>query len=180
MVVENIDFVGFISWFESIGGFDIILPFLLMFAIVFAILDKIKLFGDKKNINAVVSIIVAFFLVVQQDMVFLIQQFIPRVSMLILTLILILLVAGTFGFGVGENWKGLSVIIAIAGVLWALGASLGWNVPALDYFTDQDVAVLLVIGIFILVIWFIVKEPPTAGQDGVGKKIWDFLKGFGQ
>lgn len=178
MVVENIDLSGFLSWFESIGGFDVILPFLLIFAISFAILDKVKLLGDKKNINVIVSIILAFFLVLQQDLVFVIQGFLPRVSMLILSLIMVLLVVGSFGFPVGESWRGLSVIIAIIGVLWALGASLNWNVPALDYFTDQDIAVLLIIGIFFLVIWFIVKEPRTPEGAGIGGKIGDFLKGF--
>lgn len=179
MVLESIDLVGFISWFESIGGFDVILPFLLIFAIVFAILDKTNLFGqNKRNINTIISIILAFFLIMQRDVVFLLQEFLPRVSMLIITLIMILIVIGTFGFGIGENWKGLSAIIGIVGVLWAYGASVGWNVPALDYFTDQDVAVLLIIGIFLLVIWFIVKEPETTPGDGVSKKIWEFLKGF--
>ena len=179
MVLESVDLVGFISWFEGIGGFDVILPFLLIFVIVVAILDKTKLFGDnKRNINTIISIILAFFLVAQRDVVFLLQEFLPRVSMLIITLIMILIVMGTFGLPIGENWRGLSAIIGIVGVLWAYGASRGWDVPALDYFTDQDVAILLIIGIFLLVIWFIVKEPNNTGGDGVAKKIWDFLKGF--
>ena len=171
MVLETIDFVDFISWFEGIGGFDIILPFLLIFAITFAILDKIGIFG-KKNVNAVVAIIIGFFLVMQRDAVLMIQGFLPRVSMIVLSLIMILLVIGIFGFKEpGAGWQGLSVIIAIASIIWALGASVGWDVPWVNWFTDQDIAVLLIIGVFILVIWFIVKEPSTSGE-GKGPFKW--------
>jgi len=175
MVLESIDLVGFITWFEGIGGFDIILPFLLVFAITFAILDNIKLLGDKKNINVIVAIIVAFFLIMQRDVVLIIQGFLPRISMLILTVIVFLLVIGAFGFGeLGGAWKSLSVIVAIVGVIWALGASVGWDVPALDYFTDQDIAILLILGVFILVIWFVVKEPGNKENN----RTKNFFKGF--
>ncbi len=180
MVLENVDIVGFLSWFENIGGFDIILPFLLVFAITFAILDKIKLFGDKRNINAIIAIILAFFLILQQDLVFLLQGVLPRVSMLMVTLIMVLLIAGTFGFSeFGEGWKSLSVIVAIIGVIWAIGASSNWDIPAFDLLTDQDIAILLILGVFVLVIWFVVKEPSTPGQGGFVKGFKDFNNFFG-
>ncbi|MAG52749.1 MAG: hypothetical protein CMH62_02185 [Nanoarchaeota archaeon] len=174
MVLKSIDFVGFISWFEGVGGFDIILPFLLIFAITYAVLDNVGLFGEKKrNINLIIAIILAFFLIVQRDVVVLLQGFLPRISMLVLTIIIFLLVIGAFGFGeLGGAWKSLSVIVAIVGVIWALGASVGWDVPALDYFTEQDIAILLILGVFVLVIWFIVKEPGTDDGDGNLKKIF--------
>ena len=51
-----------LSFFETIGIFDVVLPFLLVFTIVFAILEKTKVFGtddiggvkySKKNLNAI-------------------------------------------------------------------------------------------------------------------------------
>ena len=54
MVFENVDFYSLMDWFEGAGGFDIILPFLLIFTITFAILQKIKLFGEKRNIDMMV------------------------------------------------------------------------------------------------------------------------------
>jgi hypothetical protein len=171
----DIDFVNFISWFEGIGGFDIILPFILIFAIVFAIMDKINLLG-KRNIHTIISIIVASFLVIQRDAVLIIQNFLPRISMLILGLIMILLVLGIFGQGFGTSWQGLSIVVAIAGIIWALGASIGWDVPAFDYFTDQDVAILLMVGVFALVIWFIVREPKDPQKGGGDSKLLEFLK----
>lgn len=180
MVFENVDFYNWLNWFEGVGGFDIILPFLLIFAVTFAILQKIKLFGvdDKsRKIDMIISLIIAFFLVMQQELVAVIQGFLPRVSMLILVLLMILLVVGIFAGGAewGGSISGLAVIVAIVGVLWAIGASLKWNVPFLDLFTEQDVAVIIVIGIFVLVIWLIVKEP-REDDKGISKA----LEGLGR
>lgn len=178
MVLENIDIIGFVDWFGAIGGFDIILPFLLVFAITFAVLDKIKIFGPKaRNINTVLAIIVAFFLLLQPQFIDVLQQFLPRVSMFLITIIMILLVMGMFGYGFGDSWQGLSVIVAIVGVVWALGASLDWNLPVFDLLNDQDIAILLILGIFILVIWFIVRDPNREGSGGAGVK--DFLNKLG-
>ena len=45
----------FYSW-ENLGVFDFMLPFLLIFALIFGILSKLDLFGDKsKQVNAIVA-----------------------------------------------------------------------------------------------------------------------------
>ena len=60
-MVEESVFRGIISLFTKLGVYDIILPFLLVFTIMFAILEKTKILGSekiegrevtKKNINA--------------------------------------------------------------------------------------------------------------------------------
>jgi len=175
MVFEGVNFYNWLNWFEGVGGFDIILPFLLIFTITFAILQKIKLFGNDtkaRKVDMVVGLIIGFFLVMQQGLVQVIQGFLPRVSMLILVFLMVLLVVGIFAGGSewGGSISGLAVIVSIIGVLWAIGASLKWNVPFLDLFTEQDIAVIIVICVFVLVIWLIVKEP-GADNKGLGKSL---------
>lgn len=166
-VFEQVDFYGAFDWLKEIGAFDIVFPFLLIFAVTFAILDKISLFGDQTNkkakrINALVSLIMAFFLVSQTSLVEIIQGFLPRISMGILVLLMLLLVVGVFKRN-AEWTQGLlliGVILSVGLVLWAIGASAGWEVPLIDEITEQDIAVLLMIGVFVLVIWLIAREPP--------------------
>ena len=43
-VFDNFDLNNVLESFADIGGFNIVLPFLLIFAVTFAILQKIKLF----------------------------------------------------------------------------------------------------------------------------------------
>ena len=44
---------------QQSGFFDYVLPFLLIFAIVFAVLSKAKIFGDNKAISAIISLAVS-------------------------------------------------------------------------------------------------------------------------
>lgn len=60
----NATAVGFRSVFQvldKLGVFDIFLPFLLIFAIIFGILERTEVFGkERRDINAVVALCIAF------------------------------------------------------------------------------------------------------------------------
>ena len=63
-----------IEFLAKLGVYDVVLPFLLVFTIVFAILDKTKMLGvekgkddreyTKKNLNAMIAFVMGFFVVV--------------------------------------------------------------------------------------------------------------------
>lgn len=52
-----------IMQWQQIGVFDVVLPLLLVFTVVYAILDKIGILGDNKAINIIISLVLAFFAV---------------------------------------------------------------------------------------------------------------------
>ena len=69
-------FRNIIDFFDKLGLFDVVLPFLLAFAIVFAIFEKTKVLGTdviegqvytKKNLNAIVAFSIAFFVTNKRD-----------------------------------------------------------------------------------------------------------------
>ncbi|RLE45877.1 MAG: hypothetical protein DRJ31_10695 [Candidatus Methanomethylicota archaeon] len=64
MATANATAVGFRSVFQildKLGVFDVFLPFLLIFAIIFGILERTEVFGKgRKDINAVVALSMAF------------------------------------------------------------------------------------------------------------------------
>lgn len=179
MVLEQVDFGWMLSWFEGMGGFDVILPFLLVFTLLFALMEKVKLFGEKRrNIHVIVALIAAAFVVAQPDVVYLIRGFIPSVSMWILIILMGLLVMGMFGLTGDTKWSwGIAVIIAVVVILWSLSAATNaYYWPFYNLLTEQDIAWLIAIGVFILVIWLIVKEPgnkdrPTKFSENFWKKI---------
>ena len=173
-------FRGVINFFDSIGLFDVVLPFLLVFTLVFALMEKVGLFGkNKKNIHVIVALVAAAFVVAQPDIVFLIRGFIPNVSMFILIILMGLLVMGMFGLTGDTKWSwGIAVIVAVVAILWSLSAATSaYYLPFYDLLTSQDIAWLIAIGVFILVIWLIVKEP---GDKTKPNKLWDgFWKNIG-
>lgn len=177
---ENVDFNSVVESFADVGGFDVVLPFILVFAVTFAVLRKIKLFGDNKRVDAIVSLVLAAFLVSATGIVEVLIGFLPRVSMIVLVLLMLILVVGLFSGGSewGGGWLFLGAVVAILSVLWALGAAADWDVPLVGEITEQDVGTLIVVGVFVLVIWLIVREPNDKNKSTVGGFIDNLVKGL--
>ena len=93
-MVEPSVFRGVIEFFGKIGIYDVILPFLLVFTIVFAILEKTAIFGrekpkegteeiTRKNLNAMAAFVMAFFVVAASNIVEVIQSSLPAVTLVL-------------------------------------------------------------------------------------------------
>jgi hypothetical protein len=53
-----IDIASVLTSIEAMGFFDFVLPFLLVFALVFGIMTASKMFGDNRGLHAIIAIIV--------------------------------------------------------------------------------------------------------------------------
>jgi hypothetical protein len=154
-----------LSDWENIGFFHVALPFLLIFTLIFAVLQKTKILGTgSKNFNAIVAFIIGALAVRNQDIVFLIQRFLPNISMFVVIALMFLLLVGIFGgdqfSGFAGGWMLAAAIISFIFVGWALTADSFFAPPWLqDLFFLQDVGSLTLIGATALVIWLVVREP---------------------
>ncbi|MDD4877675.1 MAG: hypothetical protein PHO02_01410 [Candidatus Nanoarchaeia archaeon] len=161
MVFEGVNFSDMIKQLEQMGFYEVILPFMLVFTIMFALLQKIKLFGaDTKNINIVVAAVIAFFFVRVPAIIATVNQFLPKISMIVIVLLMFLLILGVLGSGESTGWTGWPFFIgmagAVIGIIWAVatsvpGLSTSW--PRWLVLSSQDKAILLAVGIFVLLIW---------------------------
>ena len=124
-------FRGTIVFFQDLGVFDVILPFLLVFTIVFAILEKTRVFGSeeiegkkytRKNINAMTSFVIAFFVVASSRIVEIITEVSANVVLLLLGSVLFLMLIGSFyketpeGVFLEEPWKQIFIGIMFLGL----------------------------------------------------------------
>jgi hypothetical protein len=98
-------FRGALVFLEKIGIYDVVLPFLLVFAVVFAILEKTKVFGmdkiegieySKKNINAIIAFVIGFLVVASTQLVRAINESMSNIVLLMLMSISFLILIGTF------------------------------------------------------------------------------------
>ncbi|RLE42758.1 hypothetical protein DRJ48_02830 [Candidatus Woesearchaeota archaeon] len=143
-------FRGVIEFMNKIGLYDVVLPFLLVFVVVFGVLEKSKIFGTvkiddvettKKNLNAIVAFVVAFFVVASVRLVDIITQVSANtVTIMLFTfffLILVgMLVQGEKGIELEGGWKiFFYIIILIALILIFIGA-LGW-LPKIGEYISQ-------------------------------------------
>ena len=124
-------------------SFDIIFPFLLVFAITFAILAKTGALGkDVLAINAIVAASTAFLVILSDPLVQMIKFMVPWFVIAFIFFMLLLLIFQIFGAtekdifkyiqtdkGVGWVIVGVGIIILFAAIGNVLGQSIG---PYLD------------------------------------------------
>lgn len=119
-----------LEFFNEIGIYDVVLPFLLVFTIMFAILEKTRIFGyedsekkyTRKNLNSMVAFVTAFLVVASAKLVAIINQTISQVVLLMLLAILFLLLIGIFlgdeelKFGKKDAWFIFWAIFMLIGI----------------------------------------------------------------
>ena len=80
-----------------IQAFDLIFPFLLTFAIVFAILQKTEVLGKSLGINATVAIAAAFMVLLSSTLIEVINFMVPWFVVAIIFFVLLILIFSMFG-----------------------------------------------------------------------------------
>ena len=184
-----------ISFFERIGIYDVVLPFLLSFTIVFAILEKSRVLGvekvdgteyPRKNLNAMTAFTVAFMVIASGKLVETITQVSSNIVILIMLGIFFLLLVGTF-YGPHEKielttgWKTTFTVIMFVGIIFVFMAAIktesgqSWLDRLWQYLTQfwtsaAVASIILIIFLIIFVGWITRKEKgeESGGSSGSG------------
>jgi len=170
-------FRGVIVFLEKLGLYDIVLPFLLVFTMMFAILEKTKILGTekidgkeytKKNLNAMMAFVVAFLVIASTQLVGIINQVMANVVLLLILAVSFLLLIGVF-FGSQEftlkdypNWVKFFMFFMFIGIVLIFLNALDWlkYVFALFIYWDAQWAAGIIFFLIILgFMWFITSEP---------------------
>jgi hypothetical protein len=104
-------------------------PFLLMFFIVFAILEKTKVLGDKKQINALVAFVIGLIFVAAAY-----PKMVVGNMVLFLTIALVVVFVGLMLWGLIAGEEGLKFSSAPQGLKWTIG-------------------IIILIGLILAVLW---------------------------
>ena len=181
-MVEASGFRGVIDFLGKLGVYDVILPFLLIFTIIFAILEKTKILGTekigdreitKKNLNSMVALVVAFLVIASTKLVAVVNEVMANVVLLLILAICFLMLVGVF-FGSKEftlekypGWIRFFMIMMFLGIVLIFLNALDWLKYLLELISNWDAewAVTIIFMIIILgFMWYIVKDqgaPPA-------------------
>lgn len=175
-------FRGIIEFFGRLGIYDVVLPFLLVFSIVFAILEKTKVFGmeeiegvkyTRKNINAMVAFVIGFLVVASSNLVRIINTTAADIVLLLLLAVFFLMLVGSFmkegeGVFLEGGWNIAFMIIMFVGIviifLNALQTDTGESWLAWLFrqvtqnFDSTAVASIVLIIVIILFMFYVTKE----------------------
>jgi len=142
----------FYQW-ETIGVFEIVLPFLLIFAIVYGILSSTKFLGENQGVYVVVAVVLGFLSLRWR---FFLSEFLselfPRLGVALAVILAILILVGMFiASDERRYWGwGLSAIavIAAAVIIYQTFDRLGYFTWGWGY--TSDLAGLIVLAIVII------------------------------
>jgi hypothetical protein len=184
-----------VEFLRDFGLFDVIIPFILVFSIVFAILEKTRIFGvdmttknaadvggyPQKNLNGAVAFVVAMIVVASANVVSVINTALPNIILVMVIAISFLILIGLF-WKSGEMdfqekhktyYKGIVFVflIVVLGIFLAAIPHEGTNVLmfVIDYIMDNlsGAAVGSVVMLAVVVgVIFLVTKSPGKPEDG--------------
>lgn len=185
-------FADLFRWMEGYNMLDAFLPFMLIFVLVFATLQKTKIIGTgEKKFNVIVAFILSFIAVLPHltgtypanaDIVSIMNKALPNISLVMIVIISFMLLIGVFAPVniAGSMLGGVFVLISIIAVIFFFGQAAGiWpsvSSPTWNFLNDPDTqAVVIILVVFGFVLWFITREE---GGASVGGGIGKFISGL--
>ncbi len=177
-------------YLELWGLSDVILPFMIIFVIIYATLSKAKIFGgESKKYNIIVALAIGLLVVVPhvthkyppgRDVVEIMNTAIPQVSVVAVAIIMFLVLVGMFGAETtwwGGTVSGIVVIASVIAIIAIFGNAIGWFQRMPSWLRDPSTQALVVIVlIFGLIVWFVTADSSQKGIGGVIQDLGNALK----
>ncbi len=173
-----------IEFLQRAGVYDVILPFILVFTIVFAIFEKTKVFGTehiegkeytRKNLNAMAAFVVALLVVGSAQIVEILNIVSAQVVVLLFASVFFLLLVGSFqkeekGVFLTGGWKTAFMWIMFVGIIVIFLNGFGYLSTITDSVTSagsSDVVGLIILAIILIFfVWFVVHDTHNMKSSG--------------
>jgi len=191
-----VDFNDVFRWMMDSGFYNSIIPFFLVFTIVFAFMQKVQVFGGNsgahKKYNIIVALAIALIVIIPhvtnsyprgQDPVEIFMTAIPGVALWIVGIMMGIILLATFGLNLMPkstgNLNGFVTVLSFLLVGIIFGTSAGWIPPdVLGWLGLRDQSVqtmVLVIAVLAIILFFILGGDGKEGD----KKPSPFAKAIG-
>jgi len=151
---------------EQLGFIDVILPFMLVFTVLFAILQNTKVLGTenekpKANLNATVAFIVALIFIVSFSRVITLGGILQNIALIVIAFLSLVIILGMFGTKMTESqWPLWAAFIA---TVLVFGGAYGFDeyINLKEIFRYLSTNLLIIVGIFALIVWFVTRGKGT-------------------
>lgn len=189
----------------DLGILDVFLPFILIFTLVFAVLQRTKILGKDsdnkplKNFNVAIALTLALATVIPHilwgsrdprypylangmiDVVQVINNALPSVSLILVAVLMFLIMVGIWGNNIkiaGSPIGGMVTLLSFILIVVIFGVAAGWfrNLPSWLYFLRDPQTQALVVAIIIF--GLIIKF--ITGEDKPKKDNNNFFKTLGE
>lgn len=177
------NFNDLINQWSSIGVFDIILPLLLIFTVVYAILDRTHIFGKNKgSINAIIALAISLLTIQNVAVTSFFKIIFSQVAFgLAILLAVVLLTALVLGRKDTHVWRMIIMVIGFLVFIWIFSRAADeyqryYGVYAFGLFTSDWWVMNAPWIILLAVVAVVVIAVSASGSGGTGKKLKDFAQ----
>jgi hypothetical protein len=147
-------------YWEGIGVFDFLLPFLLVFAVVYGILHYMRIFGDNRGVHLVIAVVIGIMSSRFPYFTQFYSEIFPRLGIGVVVLIALLVLTGLFF--TKQSKKVFSWILLVIGIVVAIIVFyqtfdvLGWTYGGFGSYGGGNTAAwiitaVLVIGVIVVI-----------------------------
>ena len=199
MVAPGFQLEGFFRDLDRWGVIDVMLPFLLIFVVVYAILTKTKILGEtKKNLNVIVAMVMGLLVVIPHitgrfppnaDPVLIMNDALPQVSIVLIAIVFLLVMIGVFGQDyvfLGVSMPGWITLVSLVIIILIFGGSAGWwtgnfGTTLENFFGTEGIAVFIMLITFgIIIAWVTHDSKDSEDRTTLNRLGMDFSKLFGK
>ncbi len=153
---------------------ETILPFLLVFTLVFAVLEKTKILGDgKRQIDAIIALVISMMFVAFGQATNIVVKMIPILGIALVVILVFMILLGSLyepGKFKMPDWLkiivGILIALLVAGTVLVLTGGLDFIV---NFFYSSDSSIIIN-GIFILIIIGAIFAVIFGGKKGGSEK----------
>ncbi|MBN88042.1 hypothetical protein CMO95_00365 [Candidatus Woesearchaeota archaeon] len=167
---------------QDFGFFSVILPFVLVYALIYGLLNTVGIFGsedDAKTVNQIIALSVGAFVITSTDAVNNIMGIIPQAGFFLVVSLMLLMILGLFGIKTpndqifSNSWaKGFGAITITGLFLLIIDMGVEGGIPLVRPFSEflvgqsgaitgagfeSLIALTLLLGFPIAVIYFLSK-----------------------
>lgn len=153
---------------EKMGIFSYVLPFILIFAIVYAILDKVEVFKGKTGINLIISLAVGLLSLQLNFVAVFFREIFPRAGIGLSVLLVALILAGAFVDWDKTSGKGMWIFFGVGALVFLIVIAQAFSAYSgftTNWWSDYGSAII----ILVLVITMIVLAMTMGGDKAPAK-----------
>ena len=157
---------------EDLGVVNVVIPFVIIFVVLFAVFEKVKMFKDSK-VNAVLSVVISFIAIAAVDVAKNINLFSYYLVLLLFGGVIILIFLGIFG-GMPDvltkerKWWTMIVFFILLSIALLYGLYVSGVRPDLGPISydwlSRLVPIAVCILVFIAVVWFVTRKSTGTPQ----------------
>lgn len=177
-----------VPFLKEVGIYEYYLPFVILFSLIFGLLNKSKIFGDDKkakNLNIIISLAAAFYIMAYSPLGVTLTSFFANlftelavmlVTILAFMMIVALLIPITgkdkMEFPKAAKYIGIFGVLIAAGIYLSSGGLAIFpglqeaSLPGLGI-DPQDLTIIVLIASIVFVAWWISRDEEGSGKSGV-------------